>query len=344
MIIDSRSKQPQPLLSPDQQPRQAPAAAAKPAVAAASAPIAKLAAAPAPAPAAAAKGDHAASAPKASQFAAAFRRPARTDKPATDEPAPKQQLALVGSAADEAPKGLTTKLFGNFKNFVLGRDSDGASSEPKEVPREPVERLLTAAERRFQDLRDAIVIIEKYFEDSPVHPSSPGLRAGHENRRLHNLVRGQLCTKLYLVLQDGLRLKTSNKKPHVWQFLALMASLLKKQLNVQDSDEEFDFAACSKSPNEEFIRVVQGINEFESLQSRNDTKYRALVVHGLNTKMLYRWTAIFDSDTDAVDNFYEPNSVMREQTTRDQVSVLLERLKHLPFEMSVDYEIAMEAK
>jgi hypothetical protein len=202
---------------------------------------------------------------------------------------------------------------------------------------------------------------------APVHPSSPGLRAGHENRRLHNLVRGQLCTKLYLVLQDGLRLKTSNKKPHVWQvrpgsacrawaistlrymlcglqFLALMASLLKKQLNVQDSDEEFDFAACSKSPNEEFIRVVQGINEFESLQSRNDTKYRALVVHGLNTKMLYRWTAIFDSDTDAVDNFYEPNSVMREQTTRDQVSVLLERLKHLPFEMSVDYEIAMEAK
>ena len=24
-----------------------------------------------------------------------------------------------------------------------------------------------------------------------------------------------------------------------------------------------------------------------------------------------RWMAIFDSDTDAVDNFYEPNSVMR---------------------------------
>jgi hypothetical protein len=34
----------------------------------------------------------------------------------------------------------------------------------------------------------------------------------------------------------------------------------------------------------------------------------------------------------------------REQTTRDQVSVLLEKLKHLPFEMKVDYEIAIEAK
>jgi hypothetical protein len=50
-----------------------------------------------------------------------------------------------------------------------------------------------------------------------VHPSSPGTRAGCENKRLHNLVRGQLCTKLYLVLQEGLRLKTSRNKPHVWQ-------------------------------------------------------------------------------------------------------------------------------
>ena len=180
------------------------------------------------------------------------------------------------------------------------------------------------------------------------------------------------------------------------QFLSLMAKLMKKQLNVQDSDEEFDLSAAHGNPNEEFIRVVEGINEIESLQSRNDTKYRALVVHGLNTKMLYRsaslrpshrvpwhtasraltapvvplrcsagtaahvlpalpradtgasrqrrkqspveagrcllgcgagartcstnestllvvarWMAIFDSDTDAVDNFYEPNSVMR---------------------------------
>ena len=64
--------------------------------------------------------------------------------------------------------------------------------------------------------------------------------------------------------------------------------LMKKQLNVQDGDEEFDFSAAHGNPNEEFIRVVEGINEIESLQSRQDTKYRALVVHGLNTKMLYR--------------------------------------------------------
>ena len=53
------------------------------------------------------------------------------------------------------------------------------------------------------------------------HPSSAAVRAGCENKRLHNLVRGQLCTKLYLVLQEGLRLKTSKIKPHVWQVRAI---------------------------------------------------------------------------------------------------------------------------
>ena len=79
------------------------------------------------------------------------------------------------------------------------------------------------------------------------------------------------------------------------QFLSLMAKLMKKQLNVQDSDEEFDFSATHGNPNEEFIRVVEGINEIESLQSRQDTKYRALVVHGLNTKMLHRSASLCPS-------------------------------------------------
>ena len=79
------------------------------------------------------------------------------------------------------------------------------------------------------------------------------------------------------------------------QFLSLMAKLMKKQLNVQDGDEEFDFSAAHGNPNEEFIRVVEGINEIESLQSRQDTKYRALVVHGLNTKMLYRSASLCPS-------------------------------------------------
>ena len=55
-------------------------------------------------------------------------------------------------------------------------------------------------------------------------PGCTGTRAGCENKRLHNLVRGQLCTKLYLVLQEGLRLKTSKNKPHVWQVRTSHAS------------------------------------------------------------------------------------------------------------------------
>ena len=36
-------------------------------------------------------------------------------------------------------------------------------------------------------------------------------------------VRGRLCTALYLICNDGLRLKNSTRKPHVWQVACTLA-------------------------------------------------------------------------------------------------------------------------
>lgn len=178
----------------------------------------------------------------------------------------------------------------------------------------------------LRPLMQAVDDICRYFFQTGKISDQSALGDEREHDVLGDLVRGDLCTGVAMLLQDGRA--ASWPFAHIWE---LCDGSRLKQVRINTLGEY------------SLAKAVKALSS-SRLGGSKDMCFRALVVLGLNMGLLHTWLGVLASRRQVNAKVYDNGSLMRSPEALDTVFEQLSRLLTFPFRLEVEGELDSRAE
>ncbi|KAG2389136.1 hypothetical protein C9374_014536 [Naegleria lovaniensis] len=157
---------------------------------------------------------------------------------------------------------------------------------------------------------------------------------GNESRQveLDGLIRKKLFYALMDVFLKGFKSFSIFKTYHIWNVIEEAARL--KQSSAVDIGGIGIPLAVDK-----VNKIVEERLVHKQLSNVEDLKFRAFLCYSLNDHQLSYFIQSIFREQDLIANYYEPDSMVRNQGIKEKVVALLSKLDSLPFQLSLTAEL-----
>jgi len=183
----------------------------------------------------------------------------------------------------------------------------------------------SAFDARMSILVTAVDAIARYFFRTGRIIDQSALGNENQNDEVGDLIRGDLCTGIAMILQDG--------RAATWPFAHIWDVFDGSRLKQVHINTFGDYSL------QQAVSTILG----SSLPENNDMRFRALICCGLNMGLLHLWIEVLATRKVVNSRVFDEGAAMRSPELMDRVSYHLRRLLPFPFRVGLEYEVLSEA-
>eukprot|EP00300_Choanocystis_sp_HF-7_P008171 c15763_g1_i1.p1 GENE.c15763_g1_i1~~c15763_g1_i1.p1 ORF type:complete len:524 (+),score=158.55 c15763_g1_i1:218-1573(+) len=236
----------------------------------------------------------------------------------------RQQAAAAVAAVEEGERQGALKQSQSAFDILSGLRTAKKPPTPVKVTANEIPPMNVAAIKKLQT---SVQRLKAHF-NQPMQGTVSKHSLGNDsaNKEIGRLVRGELCTALAMVFLNGFKSFKFVGRYHIWDFL--------------EKCSEFNGAADkAKQSIADGVGAVRALDEY--MKGKNDLKFRALICYALNHHVLHQWVRALESEDPLVQKWFENWAFLRNDKAREMIINALTPLAEDPYELALDYELAM---
>eukprot|EP00002_Diphylleia_rotans_P010225 TRINITY_DN2061_c0_g2_i1.p1 TRINITY_DN2061_c0_g2~~TRINITY_DN2061_c0_g2_i1.p1 ORF type:complete len:297 (+),score=80.71 TRINITY_DN2061_c0_g2_i1:45-935(+) len=171
----------------------------------------------------------------------------------------------------------TTASEGSVEHNVIQSSSTTLSKlfSFSEAPSD-LNRIEDVLEERFLQLQSSVQTLQDHFSKASSQKEMATFGDDSRNRRIAQLVRGELCTSLIHIMYHGFITTKLIGRYHIWDFYERAAD---------------EFGRSENAVLQTIASGVSVVNVYEKMRKNPDMKIRSLICYALNYHQLHEWMA-----------------------------------------------------